>query len=240
MITLIQRSDIPAVVPLLPLVGTVLFPAGQLPVSLATPKTMAAAEAALACDGPLVVVARSAPPDHLDAELLTVGTLARIVRTRREQRRLSCTIQGLARVHVTSFVQRSPYLSVNIAALDDEPTATVADLAEFRARTLELLLQDAESAPFSWVVTCARIADPGHLIDMAVANARTSPALKQRVLEATSLQERLAAANEILCSLSSKANARPTLLRRGTIALRSVRWQIAAWRGHLPVPLDPP
>lgn len=70
---LIQPSQVPSSVPLLPLNGTVLFPAGVLPVALGTPYLAAAAEAALSRDGLIVVVARAAPAEPLEGELLVAA-----------------------------------------------------------------------------------------------------------------------------------------------------------------------
>jgi Lon protease-like protein len=132
---LIEPSQAPERAPLIPLVGTVLFLAGVLPVSLGTPKTIAAAREAVARRGGLVVVSRAYPLDGLDGELLTIGTLARVVEAAPSGDRLRCSLQGLLRVRTTTFVRRTPFFEVTVAQLEREAPLARSDLESFRAGT---------------------------------------------------------------------------------------------------------
>jgi len=133
-----------------------------------------------------------------------------------------------------SFVHRTPYLSANVALLQDDAGATAQGFEDFRARAIELLLEDMDSVPFSWVLTIARITEPAHLVDMVAANAPTTAALKQRVLEAISVHDRLAIAGELLSTATAARPPQRRLRARIEVALRRHRWRIAVSRGQVP------
>jgi hypothetical protein len=70
-------------------------------------------------------------------------------------------------------------------------------------------LEDTDSVPFSWVLAIARISEPAHLVDMVAANLPTTAALKQRVLEALSVHDRLAIAGELLSTVAAAPSRQP-------------------------------
>ena len=108
---LINREDIPAVLPILPLRNSVFFPGGVLPLAVGRQKTIALIKDAVRDEQVIGVVTqrRAEEEDPGAADLYTVGTVARIVKLlKMGEDNYSLVVQGLARFRVLDLVQEAP------------------------------------------------------------------------------------------------------------------------------------
>ncbi|MDP1915984.1 MAG: LON peptidase substrate-binding domain-containing protein, partial [Myxococcales bacterium] len=134
----INKDDIPAVLPILPLRNSVFFPGGVLPLAVGRQKTIALIKDAVRDDQVIgVVTQRKAEEEDPGAsDLYNMGTVARIVKLlKMGEDNYSLVVQGLARFRVLELVQESPYLKARIEAVEDK---TPSDNVEIEALTINL------------------------------------------------------------------------------------------------------
>ncbi|TMB38548.1 MAG: endopeptidase La, partial [Deltaproteobacteria bacterium] len=171
---LINKEDIPQVLPILPLRNSVFFPGGVLPLAVGRQKTIALIKDAVRDDQVIGVVTqrKAEEEDPGAADLHSMGTVARIVKLlKMGEDNYSLVVQGLARFRVNELVQEHPYLKARIEAIEDKtPTDHVVE----------------------------SITHPGHLADLIAANVDVPIEEKQQVLETVDLKDRMKLVLELL------------------------------------------
>jgi ATP-dependent Lon protease len=193
---LIDKKDIPEVLPVLPLRGQVFFPGAVLPISVGREKTRALLAAAtkeslLIC---VVTQRRTEDEDPGLADLYGVGTLARIVKSLKVAPDThAVVIQGLARLRLTALVQTAPYLQGRVEFVDDSqpPADALAKLGEELKATARKVILMMPELPAAAVELVESVDHPGHLADLVAANVDIEFAQKQGILETFDLAERL-------------------------------------------------
>ena len=113
---LINKDDIPQVLPILPLRNSVFFPGGVLPLAVGRQKTIALIKDAVRDDQLIGVVTqrRAEEEDPGASDLYAMGTVARIVKLlKMGEDNYSLVVQGLARFRVLDLVQETPYLKAD-------------------------------------------------------------------------------------------------------------------------------
>jgi ATP-dependent Lon protease len=133
--------------PVLPLRGTVVFPAMFAPLTAGRPISVAAVEAALATeDKALVLVAqRNAAEDNPgEADFYSIGTRCVIKKLSRSEGGLELLVQGIERVALVKVEQTEPFLKARVRPLplpEDRGTEVEAlyrSVLELAGRILEL------------------------------------------------------------------------------------------------------
>src|SRR6266849_2893773 len=120
---LINKEDIPAVLPILPLRNSVFFPGGLLPLAVGRQKTIALIKDAVRDDQVIGVVTqrKAEEEDPGAADLHSMGTVARIAKLlKMGEDKYSLLVQGLARFRVVELVQEHPYLKARIEPVEDK------------------------------------------------------------------------------------------------------------------------
>jgi ATP-dependent Lon protease len=127
-------AAIPGELPVLPLLGTVVYPMTVVPLAVAQGASIRLVDAALAGDGLVALAARDPGGD----EFFTVGTVARVHRLLRlPDGTLRIAAEGLERCEIGPVLERSPFLRARVALLPDSGEAEAP---------LELLAEVAEGA----------------------------------------------------------------------------------------------
>jgi ATP-dependent Lon protease len=200
----INKEDIPAVLPILPLRNSVFFPGGVLPLAVGRQKTIALIKDAVRDDQVIgVVTQRKAEEEDPGAsDLYAMGTVARIVKLlKMGEDNYSLVVQGLARFRVLELVQEAPYLKARIEAVDDK---TLADNVEVEALTINLkklareVIEMMPDLPAAATELVDSITHPGHLADLIAANVDVPIEEKQAVLETVDLKARMKLVLELL------------------------------------------
>src|SRR5258707_3232953 len=117
---LINKDDIPQVLPILPLRNSVFFPGGVLPLAVGRQKTIALIKDAVRDDQVIGVVTqrRAEEEDPGAADLYSMGTVGRIVKLlKMGEDNYSLVVQGFARFRVLDLVPEAPYLQAPIATV---------------------------------------------------------------------------------------------------------------------------
>jgi ATP-dependent Lon protease len=201
---LINREDIPQVLPILPLRNSVFFPGGVLPLAVGRQKTIALIKDAVRDEQVIGVVTqrRAEEEDPGAADLYTVGTVARIVKLlKMGEDNYSLVVQGLARFRVLDLVQEVPYLKARIDPVEDK---TPADEVEVEALAINLkklareVIELMPELPAAATELVESITHPGHLADLIAANVDVPIEEKQQVLETVDLKARMKLVLELL------------------------------------------
>ncbi|MEN9797725.1 MAG: hypothetical protein RL653_1421, partial [Pseudomonadota bacterium] len=201
---MINKEDIPAVLPILPLRNSVFFPGGVLPLAVGRAKTIALIKDAVRDDQVIGVVTqrRAEEEDPAAADLYAMGTVARIVKLlKMGEDNYSLVVQGLARFKVLELVQESPYLKARVDAVEDrtgaenvEVEALGINLKKLAREVIELMPE----LPAAATELVESITHPGHLADLIAANVDVPIEEKQAVLETVELKARMKLVLEIL------------------------------------------
>ena len=173
---LINKEDIPQVLPILPLRNSVFFPGGVLPLAVGRQKTIALIKDAVRDDQVIGVVTqrRAEEEDPGAADLYAMGTVARIVKLlKMGEDNYSLVVQGLARFRVLDLVQEAPYLKARVEAVEDK---TAAENVEVEALGINLkklareVIELMPELPAAATELVESITHPGHLADLIAAN----------------------------------------------------------------------
>src|SRR5436309_1756654 len=202
-------TDMPDVLGILPLRGTVIFPQAVVTLGASRPSSVRLIEEAL--QGSRVVGAvmqRDAGEDNPGAAgLHTVGTLAIVHKVwKQADGKLRLVVEGLGRFRIVEVLQESPFLRARVERLEREGDASSLE-AEALARSASSLLQKVVSLsptlPDEMANVGAAAEGPGALADLIAASLPTlSSALKQELLETVDVAERL---KKLVGALSKEA-----------------------------------
>src|SRR5262249_35336522 len=200
---LINKEDIPQVLPILPLRNSVFFPGGVLPLAVGRQKTIALIKDAVRDDQVIGVVTqkRAEEEDPGAADLHQMGTVARIVKLlKMGEDNYSLVVQGLARIRVQGLVQDSPYLKARVEVVEEEPEGELEvealgiKLKKLAREAIELMPE----LPAAATELVESITHPGHLSDLIAANVDVPIEEKQAVLETVDLKARMKLVLELL------------------------------------------
>ena len=201
---LINKEDIPQVLPILPLRNSVFFPGGVLPLAVGRQKTIALIKDAVRDDQVIGVVTqrKAEEEDPGAADLYSMGTVARIVKLlKMGEDNYSLVVQGLARFRVLDLVQEAPYLKARVDAVEDK---TAAENVEVEALGINLkklareVIELMPELPAAATELVESITHPGHLADLIAANVDVPIEEKQAVLETVDLKARMKLVLELL------------------------------------------
>src|SRR5438477_11825183 len=202
-------TDMPDVLGVLPLRGTVIFPQAVVTLGAGRPSSVRLIEEAL--QGSRVVGAvmqRDAAEDNPGAAgLHAVGTLAIVHKVwKQADGKLRLVVEGLGRFRIVEVLQASPFLRARVERLERDGDASSLE-AEALARSASSLLQKVVSLsptlPDEMANVGAAAEGPGALADLIAASLPTlSSALKQELLETVDVAERL---KKLVGALSKEA-----------------------------------
>lgn len=193
----VEAGSLPAdIVPLVPVRNLVLFPGTVVPVTMARPRSIAAAQAGVRAERPIgVILQREAGVDDpTPLDLHRTGTTANVLRyvtAPDGNHHLIC--QGQQRFRVVEFVDGHPFLAARIELIDEPENRETAVEARFmllRERALEAV-ELLPQAPRELADTIRGIGSAAQLADMVAGTMDISPTEKQEVLETVDLARRL-------------------------------------------------
>lgn len=180
--------------PVLPSEDMVLFPHMVVPWIVEPPHLVKMIDDALATDR-TIVVALSKKHDDVETEMLhEIGTMGIILRMmKNEEGHAKLIIQGASRVRLREITSQEPYIKAVTEPVHDEVEqdiqlqAMVANLRQTFSRILDI----ATNLPSELGAVIMNIDDPGALADIAITHLNVDAAVKQEVLDAVNVKERL-------------------------------------------------
>ncbi|MCP3476918.1 endopeptidase La [Bradyrhizobium sp. CCGUVB1N3] len=174
----------------------VLFPGMIAPITIARPKSIAAAQQALREQRPIGIVLQRNPdiddpaPDDL-YRICTVANIVRYITAPDETHHIVC--QGVQRARILDFLPGTPFPAARVQQIPEPGTTS----PEIEARFLNLQRQAIEAiqllpqVPPELVAMFQGTTAPGALADLATAYMDIKPQDKQEILETVDLTVRM-------------------------------------------------
>src|ERR1044071_2562480 len=127
-----HKSDIPAVIPILPLRGLVVYPQTAIPLTVGQPRSIKLVDDVISGDRLIGLVAAKDPDMETPGpdDVYQIGTLASIHRLfRAPDGTIRLLVQGLARIRIDEYTEHEPYLRAHVTAIPE----TLEDTVEVEA-----------------------------------------------------------------------------------------------------------
>jgi len=193
-----------AVLPILPLRNSVLFPASVVPVNVGRPRSVRLIEEAFGAERPTIgVVAQKKleTEDPTFEEVHSLGTVARVLKViRLSSGNYSVVLQGVARMQIIEPETRSPCMRARVTRIHETPMRSVEidALAEALRDSMRKLsgLLPGQTRETSQVLD--NVQDPGSLADLVASNLPVGTDAKQAVLKILDVRERLRKVSELV------------------------------------------
>ncbi len=192
----LDKSDIPAEIPLLPLRNTVLFPGVVLPITVGRDKSIKAVNDAYKNNKLIGVIAQrdSNVEDPALKDLETIGTIAKIVKQiKMPDGGTTIIIQGKNRFAIENIISEDPYFKASIKILHDDEIAGDTDFDAYVSNIKDLateIIQLSPNIPSEASVILRNIESPSFLIHFVSSNLNTEIKEKQHLLTLNNIRER--------------------------------------------------
>jgi ATP-dependent Lon protease len=184
--------------PVLPLRGTIVFPAAAAPIAAGRDKTLAAIESALSGDRLLFAVAQkdAEVEDPTADSLYQVGTVCRIAQVQRVPGGIQLVVQGITRAAVMEYGERDGFIEAVVRKLQDMPPLD-EDAPVFAALHKEVQERAAQLSRLRGVPKeivdhlLGSVSGSGELADLITFYTELDVDEKQEMLEALAVEDRL-------------------------------------------------
>jgi len=197
------QHSIPDVLPVLPLRGLVVFPFQALPLMVGQPRSVQLVDDAMRGNR-LVALAAQVDPAVENAapdQVRKVGTVARVLQLlRRPDGGLMVAMQGLERIKIEHYESESPYLVARISLYPEESETSleVEALQRNAIAAFQKLVGLAPYLPEELATVVLNLEDTRQLIYLIAQSLQIDLEVKQSVLEAPTLGEKLRKINDVM------------------------------------------
>ncbi|MEE9186050.1 MAG: endopeptidase La [Candidatus Binatia bacterium] len=197
-------SEIPDVIPLLPIRDIVIYPYMMLPLFVGRDISIRAVEEALSRDRLIFLVAqRNAQEDNpTPDDIYRIGTVASILRMLKlADGRVKILVQGMAKGEIENFLREKPFFEIKIRKIVEHPIQEVSVEVEALMRNVKEKIEqilNLKSLPPEIVMVTDNVSEPGVLADLVASNLRLKIEESQGILEVSAPMDRLRKVNELL------------------------------------------
>ncbi len=197
-------SEIPDLIPLLPIRDIVIYPYMMLPLFVGRDISIRAVEEALSRDRLIFLVAqRNAQEDNpTPDDIYRIGTVASILRMLKlADGRVKILVQGMAKGEVENFLREKPFFETKIRKIVEHPIQEVSVEVEALMRNVKEKIEqilNLKSLPPEIVMVTDNVSEPGVLADLVASNLRLKIEESQGILEVSAPMDRLRKVNELL------------------------------------------
>ncbi len=197
-------SEIPDIIPLLPIRDIVIYPYMMIPLFIGREMSINAVNEALERDRHIfLVVQKDATEDEPAADdLYRVGTVATILRMLKlDDGRVKILVQGMTKGILQEFMRQEPYFETRIEKVIEPQVIEVSIEVEALMRNVKEKIEqilNLKSLPPEIVMVTDNVVDPGILADLVASNLRLEIEESQAILEIYEPVERLRKVNELL------------------------------------------
>jgi ATP-dependent Lon protease len=189
--------EIDAIIPILPLKNTVLFPGVVIPITVGRDKSIQAVKAAYNKDKYIGVVAQvdGNIEDPTPADLCKIGTVAKIVKMiKMQDGGTTIIIQGKKRFELVEMKEEDPFFKAEIKVLVEEKVspedknfqAYLANIKELATQIIQL----SPNFPSEAAMILKNIDSPLFLINFVSSNLNVEIPQKQALLEENKVTQR--------------------------------------------------
>ena len=192
-----REAQIPAVLPILPLRGLVVYPQTVVPLTIGQPRSIRMVDDVVAGEERLIGLLASRKPE-LEApepeDLYTIGTVAMVHRLfRAPDNTIRLVVQGLSRFRVGEFAQLEPYLKAKIEPIPEvvEEGVEIEALARNARSQFERIAEMIPSIPRELVASVTSLDDPLQTVYTVANFQRMELEDAQALLEIDSVSQKL-------------------------------------------------
>jgi ATP-dependent Lon protease len=196
----LKKEQIGEVIPILPLMNTVLFPGMVIPITVGRSKSIKLAQEFSRSNHPIGVITHkdNELEEPTKADLYTVGTLARILKfITMPDGSVTIIVQGIKRFELLQIVETDPYYKARVTEyITQELTPELKNNSDFQALigsirdTAVSMLKISPNMPREATYMLQNIESPLFLMDFIASNLDVTVAEKQSILEIREIEER--------------------------------------------------
>jgi ATP-dependent Lon protease len=219
------ECDVPPVLPVLPLMSTVVFPLGVTSIQVRLEQSKALLRDHAEPDELIALVYSPAKTekDLSPADLARVGLAARVIRSlNMPNGNVQVTLEGLRRIGMEEVLRSEPYIEARVSCPSEiqvDP-ARVNILATHILQSLKTISQlDHSYPPEMDNIFSMNLGDPGLFADTVASIVRFPLETKQRVIETLDIGERLLLVGEALDSEVARLSVADDVVRRASASV---------------------
>lgn len=187
---------VPAVLPILPLRGLVVYPQTAMPLNIGQPRSKRLVDEVVAGERLIGLVASKNPELETSGpnDVHTIGTMAQVLRLfRAPDDTIRLLVQGIARIRIGEYVTTEPYLKAMVTPIPEtvekgiEVEALMRNVIDQFTRLADLV----PNIPGELINSALNVEDPLQLVYAIATYIRLSIDNYQRILELDSVVEKL-------------------------------------------------
>ena len=192
----VSAHSLPQTLPILGLSDIVIFPGMVAPLLVETPQSIKLIDDVVAGDRLLGVALQRKPEaeNPTPEEMYDVGCSARLLKMLKfPDNTVRVLVEGLWRIHIKQYVNHDPYLSANFELMKDVTEDSVELTAMMRNAQgqFQEIIKLSPALSEQVKIAALNTEDPGHFTDLIAVNLNLNLDERQKLLETTSVKERL-------------------------------------------------
>lgn len=200
----LSQQNLPAEIPIMPLIDVTLFPKMVLPLVVKHTQGKQLIDDVMASDRILGFIVSKKGKDEENpgsTDLYEVGCGAVILKmAKSDDGRIQLLVQGIKRFKLGEITSEKPYLKAKIEQIE-EPEETDKEIQAMSAKLIELyqnVIDLSPGLPKEMIQLARSIDEPAVLADMIASTTNATPEEKQKILEITDLKKRLKEVTRLL------------------------------------------
>jgi ATP-dependent Lon protease len=194
----LKISQIPEILPVLPLAGAFVFPKMLFPLEISGVPSITLIDEAMAGDRMIgLVMLKQTPSCDCSRQLedyYGIGTSVVILRmAKTADNKAQLLLQGISRFRIIEFVEGKPYLQARVKHLEDQEVKDI-EVEALMANLNSLFERIVKLSPFlpqEFGAMAKTITDPGVLADLIASVINAAVEEKQKIIEILDVKERL-------------------------------------------------
>ena len=200
-----QETELPPVLPLMPVRDVVVFSDMLLPLFVGRERSIQAVEDAISGDSLIFLATqKEAGVENPKADdIYRVGTVARVLRILKlPDGRIKTLVQGIAKARIVRYARKRPFFKVKYEVFEEPEFGDVDVETEALMRTARensekiLALRGELTGDIGSILES--IEEPGRLADLVASNLKLKTDESQEILELVDSLERLRKVNDLL------------------------------------------
>ena len=194
----LKVTQIPEILPVLPLAGAFVFPKMLFPLEVSGTQSITLIDEAMAGDRVIGVVMLKQPPtcecSRQKEDYYGIGTSVAILRmAKTADNKAQLLLQGISRFRIIEFVEGKPYLRARVENIEEEEAKDI-EVEALMANLVGLFERIVKLSPFlpqEFGPMIKTITDPGVLADLITSVINATIEEKQKIIEILDIKERL-------------------------------------------------
>src|SRR3954469_7378887 len=192
----VSSHTLPQTLPILGLSDIVIFPGMVAPLLVETPQSIKLIDDVVAGDRLLGVALQRKPEaeNPTPEEMHEVGCTARLLKMLKfPDNTVRVLVEGLWRINIKEYVNHDPYLSAKFELMKDmtEDTVEVTAMMRNAQGQFQEIIKLSPALSEQVKIAALNTEDPGHFTDLVAVNLNLNLDERQKLLEQTSVKERL-------------------------------------------------